>query len=601
MRGGVKAGESDMSGQNSRKKRKYFMCFVVLWLLQMAAAFWFCTRKQGFHEDEFYTYYSTARTNGFYVEDGKWMERDEYRNEFVVLPGERFRYGLVKQVQSWDVHPPMYYWAFHTVASLVPGVFSKWIGLSVNLFFHGINLILLAYLSYLASGRDERLPLFAVFVYGFSPAAMSGVVFIRMYEMLTVFVLLCAILHVREVTGLQDGSGRQCAVRLPVRTLLAMAAVTYVGFLTQYYYFIFLFFMATAFCIWLLWRDRNIWNCLRYGVFQGLSFALAYLTYPAFPGQMFKGQRGAQATENFFNLSNTLERVTFFWDLMNRYVFGGLLGLMLLFLVAAAAAVRLQNRRGRHVGVEEAETAQNGRDGEETVFSGAAFYMLLFAAAGYFLAVSKTALLLGGTSNRYQLPVYGIAVLLLVLGAEKVFRQTAGMRLAGGERRETAAIPHVCTGWQEKRMTGVAAAFCLAAVALSYVRADVEFLYPEAAEAVALARDQADAQIPAVYIYKPGEEWCIWAVADELMQHDRVYFVSAAGEAPILEPTIAAADAVVIYTPLYDDVKDEEAQYLRVSSGNGKLSEGHLQHLHKFCAEWYDCGSGGAWSGGEQP
>lgn len=601
MRGGVKARELDMSGQNGRKKRKYFMCFVVLWLLQMSAAFWFCTQKQGFHEDEFYTYYSTARTNGFYVEDGKWMERDEYRNEFVVLPGERFQYGLVKQVQSWDVHPPMYYWAFHTVASLVPGVFSKWIGLSVNLFFHGMNLILLAYLSYLASGRDEQLPLFAVFVYGFSPAAMSGVVFIRMYEMLTAFMLLCAILHVREAARRQDGSGRQCAVRLPLRTLLAMAVVTYVGFLTQYYYFIFLFFMATAFCIWLLWRDRNIWNCLRYGVFQGLAFALAYLTYPAIPGQMFKGQRGAQATENFFNLSNTLERLTFFWDLMNRYVFGGLLGLMLLFLVAAAAAVRPQNRRGRHVGAEETENAQNGRSGEETVFSGAAFYMLLFAAAGYFLAVSKTALLLGGTSNRYQLPIYGILTLLLALGTVKVFRQAAGMRHEEGENREKAAVLPVCAAWYKKRMTGVAAAFCLAAVALSYVRADVEFLYPEAAEAVALARDQADAQIPAVYIYKPGEEWCIWAVADELMQHDSVYFVSAADEAPIMEPSIAAADAVVIYTPLYDDVKDEEAQYLRVSSGNGKLSEGYLQHLHKFCAEWYGCGSGGAWSGGEQP
>ena len=79
---------------DSRKKTKYVACFIILWLLQMAAAFWFCTRKQGFHEDEFYTYYSTARTNGFYVEDGKWMERDEYRNEFVVLPGERFQYGL---------------------------------------------------------------------------------------------------------------------------------------------------------------------------------------------------------------------------------------------------------------------------------------------------------------------------------------------------------------------------------------------------------------------------------------------------------------------------------------------------------------------------
>ena len=108
--------------KSSGKKTKYVVCFTVLWLLQMAAAFWFCTQKQGFHEDEFYTYYSTARTNGFYVEDGKWMDSETYRKEFVVLPGERFQYGLVKQVQSWDVHPPMYYWVFHTAASLVPGV-----------------------------------------------------------------------------------------------------------------------------------------------------------------------------------------------------------------------------------------------------------------------------------------------------------------------------------------------------------------------------------------------------------------------------------------------------------------------------------------------
>ena len=211
--------------KGSRIKTKYFICFIALWILQMAAAFWFCTQKQGFHEDEFYTYYSTARTNGFYVEDGKWMERDAYRNEFVVLPEERFQYGLVKQVQSWDVHPPMYYWVFHTAASLVPGVFSKWIGLSVNLLFHGINLILLTYLSYLAAGRDEDLPFFVTFVYGFSPAAMSGVVFIRMYEMLTTFVLLCAVLHVSTVQRLQGSSG-QCDTKISLRTLLAMAAVT---------------------------------------------------------------------------------------------------------------------------------------------------------------------------------------------------------------------------------------------------------------------------------------------------------------------------------------------------------------------------------------
>ncbi len=331
---------------DKRRKTKYLICFMAVWTVLMAAAFYFCTLKQGFHEDEYYTYYSTARTNGFYVEDGKWMDSETYRKEFVVLPGERFQYGLVKQVQSWDVHPPMYYWVFHTAASLVPGVFSKWIGLSINLLFHGINLILLTYLSYLVCERSGKTALFVTLFYGLTPAAMSGVVFIRMYEMLTVFVLLCAVLHVRAVQRLQSEEGR--GEKLPVvRLLLPMAAVTYVGFLTQYYYFLFLFFMAIAFCSYLLWRDRNLYNCLRYGAGQGIAFILAYLTYPTCLGQMFRGQRGAQATENFFDLSNTVTRFRFFFDLLDEYVFGNLLSVFLLLIVVLALAVYFRRHRRR--------------------------------------------------------------------------------------------------------------------------------------------------------------------------------------------------------------------------------------------------------------
>ena len=98
--------------------------------------------------------------------------------------------------------------------------------------------------------------------------------------------------------------------------------VTYTGFLTHYYYFIFLFYLAVIFNIWLLWRDRHIWNCVRYAVSQGIALGLAVLTYPSCLGQMFRGQRGAQATANFFDVSNTIGRVRFFVDLMDRYVFG---------------------------------------------------------------------------------------------------------------------------------------------------------------------------------------------------------------------------------------------------------------------------------------
>lgn len=556
---------------DGRINAKYLIGFIILWVAQMAAAFYFCTQKQGFHEDEFYTYYSTARTNGFFVENGKWMDRETYRNEFVVLPGERFQYDLVRQVQSWDVHPPMYYWVFHTVASFFPGVFSKWIGLSVNLFFHEINLLLLAWLTYLVSKKDGKMVFLVNLVYGFCPAAMSGVVFIRMYEMLTTFVLLCAVLHVRVVLG--DGGGRT-ANRLPTATLFAMAAVTYLGFLTQYYYFIFLFFLAGAFCLWLLWRERRIGNCLRYALMQGLAFCLAYLTYPAFPGQMFRGQRGAQATRNFFDLSNTFERIGFFLDLLNGYVFGYFLFVILLAVVALA--VRVYWRRGKR-------NAKQDRRSEKVRF-GAAFWILLFTAVGYFLTVSKTALLLGNTSNRYQLPIYGIIVLLALYSCKTLWGHAVSVP---GSRRTVAEA--------------AALAFCLAMVVSGYVRTDVVFLYPEAGEAVALAREQAAAKIPVVYVYQPGEEWCIWAVADELMEYERVYFVSVENAEPLKEPAVLDADAVVIYLPCSDDGKEEAAQSMWLLSGNAKLSEGRLQYRHKYCSKWYYCGDETAADSGENP
>lgn len=588
--------------KDNGKKKRYFAGFAVIWAVLMAAAFYFCTLKQGFHEDEFYTYYSTARTNGFYVEDGKWMDRETYRNEFVVLPGERFQYGLVKQVQSWDVHPPMYYWVFHTVASFVPGVFSKWIGLSVNLFFHGINLILLTYLSYLAGGGDLKLAYFATLVFGLTPAAMSGVVFIRMYEMLTTFVLLCAVLHVRALQRPKGESEWEKKFSF-ARFLLSMAVVTYVGFLTQYYYFIFLFYMALAFCVYLLWSDRNLYRCLWYTISQGAAFVLAYLTYPSCLGQMFRGQRGAQAAENFFDLSNTFQRICFFLDLLNGYVFGYLFFVIVIAVVTLAVRVRRRS------------AGRRGQDSETDVFRfGAAFWMLLFAAVGYFLTVSKTALLLGNTSNRYQLPIYGVIVFLVLFSCKTLWRQAvalAGVRSVAGEVKKPGILYRLCPAavkvlmlvfelmgdlWgafftfliRHRKFTEKAALlFCLAFLVTGYLKAGVVFLYPEAREAVALAREQAEAGIPVVYVYKPGEEWCIWAVADELMAYDRVYFVSAASEKAITEPTIADADAVVGYTPLYDDKKDEAAQEMRIPSGNYKLSWSWLQYSHKYCNEWY--------------
>ncbi|MCI8967704.1 MAG: glycosyltransferase family 39 protein [Lachnospiraceae bacterium] len=532
---------------NSKKDAVDRICFLAVWAVLMAVSVYFCTQKTGFHEDEYYTYYSTARTNGFYVSDGQWMDREVYGKEFVVLPDQRFQYGFVKLVQSWDVHPPMYYWIFHTVASLVPNVFSKWIGLSVNLFFHGINIVLLWYLAYLAGGRDRRLALLVTLFAGLGPAVVSGVVFIRMYEMLTTLVLLCAVLHVRAAA--EGGMSRRSRILRAV----AMMAVTYVGFLTHYYYFIFLFYMGAAFVVWQLWRDRHIRNCVWYALIQGTALALAVLTYPSCLGQMFRGQRGAQATENFFDISNTIERIRFFWDLLDRYVFGQLFwGVLAVILLLAAAGLVTKKQDIIRLDIKEQ----------------AGYFILLFAGTGYFLTVSKTALLLGETSNRYQLPVYGIAVLLVFGAVRALWRRALQAHKVAGRAAVLAVLLFLAAGLSRAWREGVL------------------FLYPEDRGQTAYARECAADDTPVIYFYRTGEEWCVWAVANELLAYPQFYVAAVDGEGMIDEERIRNADSLVVYIA---SGADEEKNLQRVSDSAPALSDSQWERVYEqqYCTVYH--------------
>lgn len=522
--------------------RKWFILFLLVWCVQMLTAVCFCVRKQGFHEDEFYSYYSTSRTYGLTIEDGAWMEHDDYYREFVVLDGEGFQYGLVKLVQSWDVHPPVYYWVLHTICSLFPGQFSKWFGLAINLAAFGVSMFLLRILALKVTKGNEKITWLVCLFYGFTPAVMSSVVFIRMYAMLTVFVYLCAVLHVNALENYAEKNF--------IKFLLPLMIVTYVGFLTQYYYFIFMFFMAAAFCLYMLWRDRNLKNCIRYVCCVAVSFILAYLTYPACLGQMFRGQRGAQATNSFFDLSNTWMRLSFFWNLLDEYVFGKMLPVLLLAALCLFLYI-LRKKSGNAQG--------SVISGERNI----AFWLLLVTVVGYFLAVSKTALLLGNTSIRYQTPIYGIVVLL-------VFAAVADM---GKEcfkivKEKTLNILIV-----------ILACLCLAVNAAGLLSDRVVFLYPEAKEQCAFAKEMAKRDAPVICFYDAGQSWCVWDCADEFFEYDRIYFASMDDTGIIEDDTIAECEELVVYL---SNTAEAGEQIRRVQNGNPKLTECELQYQGKY-------------------
>lgn len=514
-----------------RKENSVFIIVMgIVLLLQLAALFYYGGRKAGFHEDELYTYYSTNKTAGLFVSDRAWMERDELRNDFVVLPGEQFRYGVVKQMQSWDVHPPLYYYIFHTVCSLFPGVFDKWLGISVNMAAYIVCYMLLAYCAYTAAGRKEAqkgrfLAFFTCLFWGFGAAVISGVLFIRMYQWLTLFVLLCMALHLRALKKNDFG---------PVHFLLPLGITVFLGFLTQYYYIVFHFFLGAGICLYFL-KKKRIRELLSYGAACALGLLSAILYYPASLSHIFRGYRGAEAVSEFGDMSNTWGRLRFFCGLFDDYVMNKTLSAWILLLCLLAVTAGYLGKRGKN----------QKQDINPLVF------LMLFACLGYFFTISKTALLLGETSNRYQLPVYGMLVFLLIYG---VWTLAERLKL----------IPGALRG---RRILAAALALTLLVTdTLSLKGGKVFFLYEEEKETMEFVK--AHARETVVVFYNEASSDNIWRLSDELMEYPRVYLAAQGNEEPLLDEEILESKCILAYVA---DYEDQEACLERLVEENAHL------------------------------
>lgn len=543
------------------KERRLFWLFGILLVLQVIAALCFCMKKTGFHYDEYYSYYSSNVTMGLVPTDREWKPGSEIYNEFAVLPGEQFDFGTVVRMQTYDVHPPFYYLLLHGVCSLTPGIFSKWSGLALNLFFFIGSWMLLALLAWRMAGAgreegeqeeaaDRRFRQLAVLgiilLFGFNPAVYSGIMLVRMYMLLGVWVLAATWLHVRSLQERKRGW----------RFFVPLAAVVYLGFLTHYYFAVYLFFLAAAMEFYLLFEtaEHRTWgqkwkDCILYAaVVIGLLVA-AVLSYPACLGHIFRGYRGTEAMGAFFDPGNTWGRLNFFVGLLNEYAFGGLLFVLILVLAVLAITAWALQRLKRSAlksesgirGQKPSEISKPSADAakEQAVGFWERYRILWIPAAaslGYFAVVTKTALLTAEEANRYQIPIYGMLLLLAVI----LFLML--VRKAGGKK---------C--FARKGICGAVLAFLIFLTCgqiYGLLDGKVLFLYEEDAENIAFARQNADE--PIIYFYNPALMWMIWDDSLELMQYDRIYFVNLADTSALEAEWLAQEDRVLVYAARTD-------------------------------------------------
>ena len=571
-----------------KSKKIFFIGMTLLLCLQIIVLFYYGSRKAGYHEDELYSYYSSNKTAGLFVNDREWTTGESFHNELVVLPGEQFRYGVVKQMQSWDVHPPFYYYLLHTVCSLTPEIFSKWQGISVNLLGFVISFILLAYAAYLTAvypismqpelSDSEKQPYrkrgyvlagTVCGMWGFGAAVISGVMFIRMYQWLTVFVLLCLCLHLRVLVRKKESWS----------FYLLLALTVFFGFLTQYYYIIFHFFLGAGFCLYLL-KEKKWKSLIAYVGTCAAAFGAALVYYPSALSHIFRGYRGTEAVGEFANASNTLERLQFFVGLFDKYMMGGSLALWLLLICLIAMTNRFLQKRAKRSGREQKR---------ERILTRPVGFLLL-TAAGYFFTVAKTALLLGETSNRYELPIYGVLVLLLVYSlymvqkeieqgnaeaAERIAALTASENLPQEEIRKRYA--------PDKKITGkVAVLVVVLMAALNLTGNKVFFLYPEEAKVQEFVHQNETT--PVIVLYNEASETHIWWLLDELSEYENIYLASISGEGEILTSENflsgngAEAQKYIVYMADCENQDEELQRLLGTEFPDGSDASGDISY-----------------------
>lgn len=529
--------------KKTEQKGKLFLALGILLMLQVIAAFCFCMKKTGFHYDEFYSYYSSNVTYGLAPTDREWKDTAEIRSEFAVLPGEGFDFQTVVRMQTYDVHPPFYYILLHGACSLTPGVFSKWTGLALNLLFFVGSWFLLGSLAWKFTYREEKkntgfaaaAVLGTCLLYGCNPAVFSGIMLVRMYMLLGFLILLVTWLHVAALEKRKRGW----------HFYLPVMACVYLGFLTHYYFAVYLFFLAAAMECYLLFEraEGKTWgqkwkDCFAYAAAVMGAMALAVVSYPACLGHIFRGYRGTEAMGAFFDGANTLGRLRFFAGLLNEYAFGSLLPVFLLVILLFALTAVMLGRVKR----AEQKPAQPFGEKYRSILIPAA------AVLGYFAVVTKTALLTAEEANRYQIPVYGpillLAVTLLILFAEKVCSLAVSGTSRNREKAEKAGMIGACC-----------VLLLLAAGEINGLRQNkVLFLYEEDGPNIAFARENH--AVPVVYFYNGNLLWMIWDDSLELMQYDEIYFANLQDVSVTEDERIRSSDRVLAYIARNDRSQD---------------------------------------------
>lgn len=332
-------------------------------------------------------------------EEPVWITAEQFKDYITTDSRDNFNYLSVYFNVKDDNHPPLHFMALHTVSSIFRGKISPWMGCSINLVLILGICVLLMKICREFLFQDKEPGIAVCILYACSMAGIATLLLIRMYAMLTFFCMAALYLHLKKRKTGQWKNGNKLLI-----------LVTVCGFLTQYYFVIFMLFLAGVTAVY-LWRTEKK-DLFYYGRSMGISALLGLCIFPFSVADVLYSERGVESVQNLGSgFSGLGERFVNFWEIILEQVLGGTVGAGIFLITVVAALVCFgvvklgQDKELAKVKKVEREKAR--RLGGTLVWE---YSMIGVPCIGYFLVVVKIA---PYYADRYLMPVFPLMALLM--------------------------------------------------------------------------------------------------------------------------------------------------------------------------------------------
>lgn len=266
----------------------------------------YCFQKSGFFLDELYSF---GLSNGEYTPflyDIKGsicnniFRGEDFLKYLTVSENDAFNYSSVYYNQTQDVHPPLYYFLLHTVSSVFQNSFSKWLGLAINIVFFIFTNILVFVVAKRLFG-DYTICICGTILYGLNTLAISALLMVRMYMMLSFITVLLLYLLIR----LKE--------KETVLNYFLFGVTIFIGLLTQYFFVFYAFFLCVFYCVWLL-KNRKYKTLFLFSVSALGGVMLSYIAFPSCIKHLFGTGTvsGSTTLQNITNIGGYISRIVHF-------------------------------------------------------------------------------------------------------------------------------------------------------------------------------------------------------------------------------------------------------------------------------------------------